>query len=380
MSSATACSPPAARAMCAPPIAPPAMPESSRCAGRSRASCASACPPFDFSSDQRPATPCSVERGRRRRPRSARRAASCTRRPPSWCRARTRARSARSRARARPAGRGSARAAGRRRRPLVLGVEVGEEQADGHRDRAPAVRREARLDELGERRRARSARARRPPRRPARRRRGSRGGALSGVGLRQCEVVVVLAVDALDVRDVLEALGREVERRARPCGCSTALMPIVVPTTTKLDVGRVEARGRRAPAAIAATGLPGFDGTFATYQRPVASSTATRSVNVPPVSIPTLTPMRATVPATRPALRTKPSAEHLGPGPNCTHLGPGLVARRVHLGPGPSCTARSRRREACARASRSDARGRGLRTAGGRAIGAWPRLHGRCGV
>ena len=66
-------------------------------------------------------------------------------------------------------------------------------------------------------------------------------------------------------------------------------MPIVVPTTTKLDVRRVEAPRVSSAAAIAATGLAGFDGTLATYQRPgLASSTATRSVNVPPVSMPTL--------------------------------------------------------------------------------------------
>ena len=36
---------------------PPAIPERSRCAGRERASAASARPPFDFSTDQLPVTP-----------------------------------------------------------------------------------------------------------------------------------------------------------------------------------------------------------------------------------------------------------------------------------------------------------------------------------
>src|SRR6476659_583311 len=68
-------------------------------------------------------------------------------------------------------------------------------------------------------------------------------------------------------------------------------MPIVVPTTTNVTSAGSKPAVPSA-AEIAATGLAGFDGTLATYQRPLASSTATRSVNVPPVSIPTLTPMR----------------------------------------------------------------------------------------
>src|SRR3954469_3274861 len=72
-------------------------------------------------------------------------------------------------------------------------------------------------------------------------------------------------------------------------------MPIVVPTTTNVTSAGSNPAVPSA-AEIAATGFPGFDGTFATYQRPLASSTATRSVNVPPVSIPTLIPIAPTLP------------------------------------------------------------------------------------
>ena len=41
---------------------------------------------------------------------------------------------------------------------------------------------------------------------------------------------------------------------------------------------------------MASTGRVGVDGTFAMYQSPLDSSTATRSVKVPPVSIPTRMP------------------------------------------------------------------------------------------
>ena len=57
MSRAIACSTPEARATYAPPMPLPAIPESNRCAGRERASSASARPPFDFRSDHVPGTP-----------------------------------------------------------------------------------------------------------------------------------------------------------------------------------------------------------------------------------------------------------------------------------------------------------------------------------
>ena len=44
-------------------------------------------------------------------------------------------------------------------------------------------------------------------------------------------------------------------------------MPIVVPTTTKLDIGRVEARGLER-GGDRRDGIAGFDGTLATSQRP----------------------------------------------------------------------------------------------------------------
>src|SRR3989442_12767853 len=64
-------------------------------------------------------------------------------------------------------------------------------------------------------------------------------------------------------------------------------MPIVVPTTTtSTSAGSMPASA--STAATVATGSSGFEGTLARNERP-ASSTATRSVNVPPVSMPTLT-------------------------------------------------------------------------------------------
>ena len=75
-----------------------------------------------------------------------------------------------------------------------------------------------------------------------------------------------------------------------PRRVSTALMPMVVPTTTcSTSAASNDALSRAAATAL--TGLAGFDGTFATHVRPDAASDATRSVNVPPVSIPTLIPM-----------------------------------------------------------------------------------------
>ncbi len=68
-------------------------------------------------------------------------------------------------------------------------------------------------------------------------------------------------------------------------------MPIVVPTTTKLTAAGSNPAAS-SEASIAATGLAGFEGTLATCQRPVSSSTATRSVNVPPVSMPTVMAIR----------------------------------------------------------------------------------------
>ena len=66
-------------------------------------------------------------------------------------------------------------------------------------------------------------------------------------------------------------------------------MPIVVPTTTSsTSAGSISTPARA--ASIAATGSAGFDGTFARNDRP-SPSTATRSVNVPPVSMPTLIPI-----------------------------------------------------------------------------------------
>lgn len=61
MSTTSAFGAPAARATWAPPIAPPAIPESRMCDGLRPASSASAWPPLDLRIDQRSPAPCSLK-------------------------------------------------------------------------------------------------------------------------------------------------------------------------------------------------------------------------------------------------------------------------------------------------------------------------------
>ena len=70
-----------------------------------------------------------------------------------------------------------------------------------------------------------------------------------------------------------------------PLRSSSAFVPTVVPTVTDAS----EAASTPAASSerkIAAAGSAGVDGTLATTVRPVSSSSTTRSVNVPPVSMP----------------------------------------------------------------------------------------------
>jgi hypothetical protein len=77
-----------------------------------------------------------------------------------------------------------------------------------------------------------------------------------------------------------------------PALVSTALMPSVVPTTTKVTSSAARPAASRAETTVP-TGSSGRDGTLARDHLPLSSSTATRSVNVPPVSIPTRIPIRS---------------------------------------------------------------------------------------
>src|SRR5438093_3330352 len=72
-----------------------------------------------------------------------------------------------------------------------------------------------------------------------------------------------------------------------PRRSSTALVPTVVPWTSRRTWRPAMPRASR-PARTAAASFRGSDGTLVTTTRPVASSTAVRSVNVPPTSIPTM--------------------------------------------------------------------------------------------
>ncbi len=171
--------------------------------------------------------------------RSAAAAASGTRRRSRSCRARTRARSARPRARARPAASGKRSRSSSRVAQLVLRVEVGEEVADRDARRRPSRRGATSASACSSAVSVERLRSRRPSSSIRSATPRQSGRCTSGVGLRQREVVVVLAVDALDERDVLEALRRQVDD-ARARRVSTALMPIVVPTTTNVDVRGVE--------------------------------------------------------------------------------------------------------------------------------------------
>ena len=128
-------------------MAPPAIPESSTCAGRARASDASAWPPFDFSSDHGRPSALRGERlveGRRRSASSSgfRYASTIAVVPRSYSR-QIGATSCESDT-GTPGPRSRERIA---RRELVLGVEVREQVADGDGDvlRPPARPRAARL-------------------------------------------------------------------------------------------------------------------------------------------------------------------------------------------------------------------------------------------
>ncbi len=99
-----------------------------------------------------------------------------------------------------------------------------------------------------------------------------------------------------------------------PVRVMTALMPIVVPTTMN-ETSAVSNAACSSAAASASTGRVGVDGTFETYHSPLASSTATRSVNVPPVSMPTRMPTTASDSLPRTASRRAPmTAPGVAPG------------------------------------------------------------------
>ena len=207
------------------------------------------------------------------------------------CRARTRARSARPRARARPARPGSSSRSSSRVAQLVLRVEVARRGRQTATATPLAVRHGARASVARSAVAGRAARARRPPRpaAPATPRQSRRR--TSGVGLAPVEVVVVLAVDALDVRDVLEAAASSGRATRAPRRVSTALMPIVVPTTTCSTSAGVERRALQRRGDRARPGSPGSTAPSRRTSGPSRVVDATRSVNVPPVSMPTLIPM-----------------------------------------------------------------------------------------
>jgi hypothetical protein len=73
----------------------------------------------------------------------------------------------------------------------------------------------------------------------------------------------------------------------------TALVPTVVPCTRR-RTSRLAMPSAASPASSAAASLRGSEGTLVTTTRPVVSSTAVRSVNVPPTSTPTMN-MRAMI-------------------------------------------------------------------------------------
>jgi hypothetical protein len=72
-----------------------------------------------------------------------------------------------------------------------------------------------------------------------------------------------------------------------PRRSSTAFVPTVVPCTSRRTSPLAMPSASR-PASTAAASWRGRDGTLVTTTRPVVLSTAVRSVNVPPTSIPTM--------------------------------------------------------------------------------------------
>ena len=72
-----------------------------------------------------------------------------------------------------------------------------------------------------------------------------------------------------------------------PRRSSTALVPTVVPWTSR-RTSRAAIPSAASPASTAPASWRGCDGTLVTTTRPLASSTAVRSVNVPPTSMPTM--------------------------------------------------------------------------------------------
>ena len=120
----------------------------------------------------------------------------------------------------------------------------------------------------------------RTPMQSARRTYGPRLGPL--------HVVQAEAVDALDERHVLEARGGQVEG-ARAAALEQAVGRDRGAEDEQRDVVRRRRARPRARSNTASTGWAGVDGTLTVRRSPVASSRATRSVNVPPVS----TPMRS---------------------------------------------------------------------------------------
>ena len=99
------------------------------------------------------------------------------------------------------------------------------------------------------------------------------------------DVVELLAVRAADLEDVAEALGGDKPGRSAALG-DDRVRGDGRPVEEAPDVTRRDAE-LRTPSITARSKSGGVDGTFATRNSP-ASLSATRSVNVPPVSQPTI--------------------------------------------------------------------------------------------
>jgi hypothetical protein len=114
------------------------------------------------------------------------------------------------------------------------------------------------------------------------------------------EVAVAVAVGhalAGDLEQVLEPLGGD-EAMPPTSPVSSWLVATVVPWLTEARVGRA---GAQCPERLAdageepSAGSAGVDGVLTASSSPESSSTATTSVNVPPVSMPTLIRLTSSV-------------------------------------------------------------------------------------
>ena len=256
----TASAKPHAAATAAAARTPPAGPDSSSRAGCAAASASGTSPPADVITSTSSASAREPARGTARTPaRSAASATVVTMRSYSRNSGDTSCEHTTSRPRAREH---------RRDRAFVRRIEIGVQQA--HRDRVDRRRCRAR--------RRRTARARDPcaSSRPATSNRSARGTS----GARSIDVRVVERRPRLarDLDHVGEAAGRDqrdaAEPRARAARWSRP--------SCRARARRAVERDRAIASPTARAGSAGVDGTFTTVP-----SSATRSVNVPPVSTPT---------------------------------------------------------------------------------------------